>query len=119
MSVKSVRENEQKIIRIDLYFDDGDFVTLDKLIDYDIDLTKREIGYIEITSAFNNRELFSRFCSSTDNVTKIYFTMNAITGEDNKYGVIMLCDMYIKSLVLNGSVDTASEMVLRLEGMVK
>lgn len=119
MSIRNIKNDEQKIIRIDLYFEDGYFVTLDKIINYDIDLTRIESSYIEITSYFNNAELISRFCRHNDNVTKIYFTMNAIDKKDDKYGVITLCDMYIKNISFNGSEDTFSEMFLRLEGMVK
>ena len=119
MSIRNIRNDEQKIIIIDLHFEDGYFVTLDKLIDYDIDLTKRENSFIEITSAFNSSELISRFCNNNDNVTKIYFTMHTINDKNDKCGVIMLCDMYIKNISFNGSVDTFPEMFLRLEGMVK
>lgn len=119
MSVINIRNDEQKIIIIDLYFEDGYFVTLNKLIDYDIDLNKRENSSIEITSACNNIELISRFCNNNDNVTKIYFTMRAINDKDDKRGIITLCDMYIKNISFNGSVDTFPEMFLRLEGMVK
>lgn len=119
MSIRSIRNDEQKIIIIDLYFEDGYFVTLDKIINYDIDLTKRESSVIEITSAFNCSELISRFCNNNDNITKIYFTMNAIDNKNEKCGVVTLCDMYIKNILFNGSVDTVPEMFLRLEGMVK
>lgn len=115
----ALKLTDRDIIKFDLYFSDGQHITLNKLIDYDIDLYKRENSCIDITSAFNNSELFSRFCNNTDNVIKIYYTMHSTQGKDDESTVTMLCDMYISSLMLNGSVDTASEMRVRLEGMVK
>lgn len=114
-----LKQDEREITTIDLYFEDGQCVTLDKLIGYDVDLCKRENSCIEITCAFNNSELFSRFCNNTDNITKIYFRMKSIENRNDRYVVVMLCDMYIKNLVFNGSVDAASEMCIRFEGMVK
>ena len=103
---------EEQVTRFDLHFSDGQRVVLNKLIDYDIDLYKSEKSSIEITMC-SNFELFNRFCNNTDNVVKIQFTI------EDKEIVDVMCNMNINNLMLNGSIETASEMRVKLEGMVK
>jgi hypothetical protein len=103
---------DKQITRFDLHFLDGQRVVLDKLMDYDIDLYRSENSYIEFTS-YNNSELLNRFCNGTDNVTKIQCTVQG------KEVIDIACSMRIGNLMLNGGFDTASEMRVKLEGMVK
>ena len=103
---------DRQITRFDLHFSDGQLVVINKLINYDIDLYKSEKSNIEITT-INNSELFNRFCNNTDNIIKIQFTI------EDKEIIDIMCNMYINNLMLNGSIDTASEMCVKLEGMVK
>ena len=103
---------EEQVTRFDLHFSDGQRIVLNKIIDYDIDLYKAEKSSIEITIC-PNFELFNRFCNNTDNIVKIQFTI------EDKHVVDSVCNMYIDNLMLNGSIDTASEMRIKLEGMVK
>lgn len=101
-----------QVTRFDLHFSDGQRVVINKLSDYDIDLYKSEKSTIEITT-INNSELFNRFCNNNDNIVKIQFTI------EEKEVIDSMCNMHIDNLMLNGSIDTASEMRITLEGMVK
>ena len=103
---------DEQVTRFDLHFSDGQRIVLNKLIDYDVDLYKSEKSSIEITTC-PNFELFNRFCNNTDNVVKIQFTI------EDKEVIDIMCNMYIDNLMLNGSIDTASEMRIKLDGMVK
>ena len=103
---------DRQVTRFDLHFSDGQCVVLNKLIDYDIDLYRSEESCIEITTC-NNSELFNRFCNNTDNVIKIQCTIQG------KEVIDIVCNMHIGNLMLNGSFDSASEMRVKLEGMVK
>jgi hypothetical protein len=103
---------DRQVTRFDLYFLDGQRVVINKLIDYDIDLYRSEKSCIEITTC-NNSELFNRFCNNTDGVIKIQCTVQG------KEIVDIMCNMHIENLMLNGSFDVASEMRVKLEGMVK
>ena len=103
---------DRQVTRFDLYFADEQRVVINKLIDYDINLYKSEKSTIEITT-INNSELFNRFCNNTDNIVRIQFTI------EEKEVIDSMCNMHIDNLMLNGSVDTASKMSVKLEGMVK
>ena len=103
---------DEQITRFDLHFSDGQRVVLNKLIDYDIDLYKSEKSAIAITTC-PNFELFNRFCNNIDNIVKIQFTI------EDKEVIDIVCNMNIGNLMLNGSIETASEMRVVLEGMVK
>ena len=111
--------NNGNIIKIILYFEDDNFIILDKLTKYEFDLYDRGLSSIEITNYFVDTEILSRFCNSTDYIKQINFTVADIEDKENQDVITLRCDMYIKNFTINGSVNSVTEMRLELEGMVK
>lgn len=111
--------NNGNIIKIILYFEDDNFIILDKLTEYEFDLYDRDLSSIEITNFFVDTEILSRCCNSTDYIKQINFTVVDIEDKENQDVITLRCDMYIKNFTINGSVNSATEMRLKLEGMVK
>lgn len=111
--------SEGDIIKVILYFEDDTYVTLDKLAKYEFDLYDRDLSSIEFTSFFVDTEILSRFCEKTDNIKQINLTVSDISDKENQTVISLRCDMYIKNFMINGCVNSATEMRLKLEGVVK
>lgn len=109
-----------KINKIVIQFIDGYEVTLKHIKEHYFDFEKKENSRIEVANTFIDKELFNRFCID-DDITYLYIEgigsnladKNTVTGTFD-----IPCNMRISGIRLDGNLDTATEMSIRLEGRI-
>ena len=112
-----------RINKVYIGFDDNVEVSLDQIIDYDIDLDRVDCCSIGFTNAISDVEMINHF--KGDNKSKIIYVKIEATGmsisDCRKNDVLydIPCEMIIRRLRTNGEINNIGNMFVELEGFVK
>lgn len=102
-------------------FDDNTEVTLNQIVDYDIDLDRIDCSTIEFTNTLDNVEIENHFSKNSHIICVRIDGIGYLPDSDKETTVFydIPCDMKIRRLRMNGDIGTCQNMFVGLEGIVK
>ena len=120
LKINSEQFTIHKVNKIVIQFIDGYEVTLKHIKEHYFDFEKKENSRIEVANTFIDKELFNRFCID-DDITYLYIEgigSNLADGNTVTGAFDIPCNMRISGVRMDGNLDTATEMSIRLEGRI-